>query len=268
MGLLEGKTALIFGVANKYSIAWGISQVMHREGAELAFSYAGPKLERRVRPLAESVGAKLIEECDVTDDAAIDRVFEKVADTYGTIDILVHAIAFAEREDLDGRFVDTSRSGFKTALEVSAYSLVALTQRAEPLMPNGGSIVTLTYYGSVAVMPHYNVMGVAKAALESSVRYLAHDLGPKGIRVNAISAGPIKTLSASGVAGFRKMLSYHDECAPLRQTVTQEDVGNAALYLCSDLGARVTGQVIYVDAGWSILGMTVPLEELDRDEDE
>jgi len=266
MGLLEGKTALIFGVANKYSIAWGIAQALHREGAELAFSYASPKLERRARPLAESVGAKVVEECNVTDDAAIDRAFEKVAETHGKIDVLVHAIAFAEREDLDGRFVDTSRSGFKTALEISAYSLVALAQRAEPLMPDGGSIVTLTYYGSVAVMPHYNVMGVAKAALESSVRYLAHDLGPKRIRVNAISAGPIKTLSASGVAGFRKMLGYHDAVAPLRETVSQEDVGDAALYLCSDLSQRVTGQVLYVDAGWNILGMTVPFEELDRDD--
>ncbi len=266
MGLLEGKTALIFGVANKYSIAWGIAQALHAEGAELAFSYAIPELERRVKPLAESVGAKVVEECNITDDAAIDRVFEKVKATYGTIDVLVHAIAFAEREDLDGRFVDTSRTGFRTALEVSAFSLVALAQRAEPLMPNGGSIVTMTYRGGVAVMPHYNVMGVAKAALESIVRYLAHDLGPKGIRVNAISAGPIKTLAASGVAGFRKMLHYHEKVAPLRAAVTQEDVGNTALYLCSDLARGVTGEIVYVDAGWHILGMTVPFEELDRDD--
>lgn len=263
MGLLEGKTALIFGVANKYSIAWGIAQALHREGAELAFSYAIPQLERRVKPLAESVGAKVVEECDVTDDEAIDRVFKKVEQTYGTIDILVHAVAFAEREDLDGRFLDTSRGGFKTALEISAYSLVALSQRAEKLMPEGGSIVTMTYYGGVAVMPHYNVMGVAKAALESSVRYLAADMGPQGIRVNAISAGPIKTLAASGVSGFRKMLNYHDNVAPLRTSVSQEDVGNAALYLCSDLANHVTGQILYVDAGWNILGMTVPFEELD-----
>lgn len=263
MGLLEGKTALIFGVANKYSIAWGIAQALHREGAELAFSYAIPQLERRVKPLAESVGAKVVEECDVTDDEAIDRVFEKVEQTYGTIDVLVHAVAFAEREDLDGRFLDTSRGGFKTALEISAYSLVALAQRAEKLMPEGGSIVTMTYYGGVAVMPHYNVMGVAKAALESSVRYLAADMGPQGIRVNAISAGPIKTLAASGVSGFRKMLHYHDNVSPLRTSVSQEDVGNAALYLCSDLAHHVTGQILYVDAGWNILGMTVPFEDLE-----
>ncbi len=266
MGLFDGKTALIFGVANKYSIAWGIAQQLHAQGAELAFSYAIPELEKRVRPLAESVGAKVIEECDVTDDAAIDRVFEKVRDVHGTIDVLIHAIAFAERQDLDGRFVDTSRAGFKKALEISAYSLVALAQRAEPLMPNGGAILTLTYYGSVAVMPHYNVMGVAKAALEACVRYLAYDLGPKGIRVNAISAGPIKTLAASGVAGFRKMLRYHEKIAPLRMALTQEDIGRAAVYLCSDMARAVTGEVHYVDAGWNILGMTVPFEEFEQEE--
>lgn len=266
MGLLEGKTALIFGVANKYSIAWGIAQVFHAHGARLGFSYGISQLERRVRPLAESVGAELVEECDVTDDRAIDRVFEKAQATYGTLDVLVHSIAYAEREDLDGRFVDTSRSGFKTALEISAYSLVALAQRAERLMPDGGAIVTMTYHGGVTVMPHYNVMGVAKAALESCVRYLAHDLGPQGIRVNAISAGPIKTLAASGVAGFRKMLHYHETVSPLRTAITQEEVGKTALYLCSDLARTVTGEIVYVDAGWHILGMTVPFEELDRDD--
>jgi enoyl-[acyl-carrier protein] reductase I len=263
MGLFEGKTALIFGVANKDSIAWGIAQRLHDEGADLAFSYAIPQLEKRVRPLAESVGARVIEECDVTDDAAIDRVFEKVGEAHGTIDVLIHAVAYAEREDLDGRFLDTSREGFKTALEISAYSLVALAQRAEKLMPDGGAIAAMTYYGGVAVMPHYNVMGVAKAALESSVRYLAHDLGPQGIRVNAISAGPIKTLAASGIAGFRKMLNYHEKAAPLHENVTQEDIGNAAIYLCSDLARTVTGEVLYVDAGWNIMGMTVPFDELD-----
>ena len=261
MGMLEGKTALVFGVANKYSIAWGIAQALHAQGADLAFSYAMEKLERRVRPLAESVGSDFIEECDVTDDAALDAVFEKVEEQFGTIDILVHSIAFAEREDLTGRFIDTSREGFKTALEISAYSLVSLAQRAEPLMSEGGSILAMTYYGSVAVMPHYNVMGVAKAALESTVRYLAHDLGPQGIRVNAISAGPIKTLSASGVAGFRKMLSYHEKVAPLREDVTQEDVGEAAVYLASDMSRMVTGHILYVDAGWNIMGMTVPFED-------
>jgi enoyl-[acyl-carrier protein] reductase I len=266
MGLFDGKTALIFGVANKYSIAWGIAQELHAQGAKLAFSYAIPELEKRVRPLAESVGVTVIEEADVTDDAAIDRVFAKVKEAHGTIDVLVHAVAFAERQDLDGRFVDTSRSGFKTALEVSAYSLVALAQRAEALMPNGGAMLALTYYGSVAVMPHYNVMGVAKAALEACVRYLAHDLGPKGIRVNAISAGPIKTLAASGVAGFRRMLHYHEQVAPLRLAVTQEDIGKAAAYLCSDMARAVTGEIHYVDAGWNILGMTVPFDELDREQ--
>ncbi len=267
MGLYDGKTALIFGVANKNSIAWGIAQALHAQGARLGFSYAIPQLERRVRPLAESVGATFIEECDVTDDEAIDRVFRKAREQFGTIDVLVHAIAYAEREDLDGRFLDTSRAGFKTALEISAYSLVALAQRAKDLMPNGGAIVTLTYYGGVAVMPHYNVMGVAKAALESCVRYLAHDLGPQGIRVNAISAGPIKTLAAAGVAGFRKMLHYHEKVAPLRSTVTQEDVGNTAVWLCSEWARSVTGEIIYVDSGWNILGMTVPFEELDRPDD-
>jgi enoyl-[acyl-carrier protein] reductase I len=263
MGLLEGKIALVFGLANKYSIAWGIIQALHDEGAEIAISYGIPQLEKRVKPLAESVGAKIVEECNVQDDAAIDRVFELVKETYGTIDILIHAVAYAEREDLDGRFVDTSRAGFKTALEISAYSLVSLSQRAEALMPDGGSIIALTYYGGVAVMPHYNVMGIAKAALESCVRYLAHDLGPKGIRVNAISAGPIKTLAASGVAGFRKMLRYHEEVAPTRAAVTQEDIGKTALWLASEWSTQVTGQVIYVDSGFSIMGMTVPFEDLE-----
>ncbi len=263
MDLFKNKTALIFGIANKNSIAWGIAEALHAEGAEIGVSYAIPSLEKRVRPLAESVGAKLIEECDVTDDAAIDRLFEKVKDTYGSIDVLVHSVAFAEREDLTGRFIDTSRAGFKTALEISAYSLVALARRAEPLMAAGSSILAMTYYGSVAVLPHYNVMGVAKAALESSVRYLAADLGPKGIRVNAVSAGPIKTLAASGVGGFRKLLNYSETASPLRQSVTQEDIGQAAVYLCSDMARSVTGEIHYVDAGWNIMGLTVPFEEMD-----
>ncbi len=266
MGILDDKTAVIFGVANKYSIAWGIAEALHSQGAKLAFSYGIPELERRVKPLAESVNSDFVEMCNVNDDSAVNQVFDKIQDTYGAIDILVHAVAFAEREDLAGRFVDTSRGGFKTALETSAYSLVALAQRAEPLMPNGGSILTMTYYGGVSVMPHYNVMGVAKAALESCVRYLAHDLGPKNIRVNAISAGPIKTLAASGVAGFRKMLHYHEEVAPLRRAITQEDVGKTALWLCSDWASAVTGEVVYVDGGWNILGMTVPFEDLDRED--
>ncbi len=262
MGLFDGKTGLIFGVANERSIAWGIARALHREGCELAFSYGAPPLERRVRPLAESVGAKLIEECDVGDDDAIARLFERVKETYGTIDVLVHSIAYAERSDLQGRFVDTSREGFKIAMDISAYSLVALTRAAEPLMPNGGAVLTMTYYGSVKVAPQYNVMGVAKAALEACVRYLASDLGPKGIRVNAISAGPIKTLAAAGVGGFRKILSYSEKASPLRTLVTTEDVGNTALWLLSDWSRAVTGAVVYVDAGWNIMGLTVPLEEL------
>ncbi len=262
MGLFDGKTALIFGVANKRSIAWGIAEALHREGCELAISYGAPVLEKRARPLAESVGARLIEECDVTDDAAIERLFNRVKETYGKIDALVHAVAFADRQDLEGQFVDTSREGFKMALDISAYSLVALTRAAVPLMAEGGSVLTLTYYGSVKVAPHYNVMGVAKAALEASVRYLASDLGPRGIRVNAISAGPIKTLAAAGISGFKKLLNYSERAAPLRTLVTPEDVGNTALWLLSDWSRAVTGQVVYVDAGWNIMGLTVPFEEL------
>jgi enoyl-[acyl-carrier protein] reductase I len=261
MGHLDGKTALIFGVANKHSIAWGIAQAFKREGAQVGLSYAMDRLERRVRPLGECIGSRLIEPCDVTDDAALDRVFETVRQTYGSIDIVVHSIAFAGREELSGRFVHASRSGFTTALEISAYSLVALAQRAEPLMPRGGAIVTMTALGGVKVLPSYNVMGVAKAALEACVRYLAYDLGPRGLRVNAISAGPIKTLAASGVAGFKASYRYHETASPLRRLVTQADVGQAAVYLCSDMGQSVTGEILYVDSGWSILGMTAPLED-------
>ena len=262
MGLFDGKKALIFGVANDRSIAWGIAQALHREGCELGFSYGAAPLEKRVRPLAESVGATFIEECNVADDTAIKHVFKRVAENMGNVDVLVHSIAFADRQDLSGRFVDTSREGFKMALDISAYSLVALTRAAEPLMPNGGSILTMTYYGSVKVAPQYNVMGVAKAALEACVRYLANDLGPKHIRVNAISAGPIKTLAASGVGGFKKILGYSEKASPLRTLVTTEDVGNTALWLLSDWSRGVTGEVVYVDAGWNIMGLTVPLDEL------
>ena len=261
MGLYDGKKALIFGVANSYSIAWGIAQALHAEGAELGFGYGIPELEKRVRPLAESVGAKLVEECNVADDAAIDRVFGKVKDAFGTIDVLVHSIAFAERADLAGRFIDTSRGGFKTALEISAYSLVALSQRAEKLMPAGGAVLAMTAIGGERVLPNYNVMGVAKAALESCVRYLANDLGPQGIRVNAISAGPIKTLAAAGVAGFKPMLRQHEKVSPLRGLVSTEDVGQTAAWLCSDHARMVTGQVIYVDSGWSILGFNGSTDE-------
>ena len=259
MGLYDGKTALVFGVANKHSIAWGIARALHEQGAEVGFSYAMERLEKRVRPLAESVGSRFIEPCDVTDDAAIDRLFERVAEVYGTIDVLVHSIAYAEREDLEGEFVSTSRQGWRTALEVSAYSLVALTQRAAPLMPNGGAVVTLTALGGDRVLPNYNVMGVAKAALEASVRYLAADLGPRGIRVNAISAGPIKTLAAHGVSGFRDMYRTHEQVAPMRRLITPEDVGRAAVYLCSDWASATTGEVLFVDGGWNVMGVTMPI---------
>jgi len=264
MGLLDGKRALVVGVANRGSIAWGIAQALHHEGARLAFSYAAPGLARRVRPLAESVGAELIEECDATDDAAVDRLFEKVERVFGSLDVLVHAIAFAPREELAGRFVDTSREGFQTALDVSAYSLVALARRAAPLMPAGGAILTLTAYGSVAVLPHYNVMGVAKAALEACVRYLADDLGPQGIRVNALSPGAVKTSAATAVPGFRAAYRHNEMITPLRTNVTQDDVGRAALWLCSDWARAVTGEIVYVDAGYHILGSTTPPDGPDR----
>jgi enoyl-[acyl-carrier protein] reductase I len=255
MGLLDGKKGLIFGVANDRSIAWGIAQALYTEGAKLGFSYAGEALERRVRPLAESIGSKFIEPCDVGHDWEIKAVFEKWRQAYGTLDILIHCIAFANRDELHGPFYNTSREGFHLALDVSAYSLTALVKEAQPLMNPGGSIVTLTYYGSQKVMPNYNVMGVAKAALEASVRYLAYDLGPRDIRVNAISAGPIKTLAAAGVSGFKDYYRAFKGIAPLQRNVTAEDVGKTALWLCSDLSSAVTGEVVYVDAGFNILGV-------------
>ncbi len=254
MGLFDGKTALIVGVANRSSIAWGIAKALHAEGARLAFSYAAPGLESRVRPLAESVGAELIEQCDVADDDALDRLFEKTAHTLGSLDVLIHAVAYAERSDLSGRFIGTSRDGFATALDISAYSLIALARRAAPLMPAGGAILTLTAHGSVAVLPGYNVMGVAKAALESCVRYLAYDLGPDGIRVNALSPGAIRTRAATGLPGFRRVYRQTEQVTPLRTMATQDDVGRTALWLCSDWARAVTGEVVYVDAGYHILG--------------
>ncbi len=260
MKLLEGKKALIFGIANKNSIAWGIAQALHAQGCELGFSYGFEQLEKRVRPLAEELGVQFVEECNIENDTEIANVFQKAGDHFGKIDILVHAIAHAKREDLTGTYVETSRDGFQLAMDVSVYSLVALTRAAVPLMKDGGSIICLTYYGAEKAVPHYNVMGVAKAALEASTRYLAADLGPQNIRVNAISAGPIKTLSAAGIAGFRKMLKYTEERAPLRRNVTQDEVGQTALWLASDLSSGVTGEVIYVDAGYNILGMPEPPE--------
>lgn len=263
MGLMDGKVALIFGVANKNSIAWGITQKLHAEGATIALSYAGEVLEKRVFPLAQEIGCDFVEPCDVTDDAQIDMLFDKVRERFGKIDVLVHAIGFAPREDLGGRMVDVSRDGFKLTMDISAYSLIALARRAELLMPDGGSILSLTYYAAEKVMPKYNAMAVAKAALEIITRYLAYDLGAQKIRVNAISAGPIKTLAAAGIPGFRAMLRFSEKTAPLRQLVTIEDVGNTALWLASDLGSAVTGEVIHVDAGYNILGLTATPEEVD-----
>lgn len=255
MGLLDGKKGVIFGVANERSIAWAIAQTLHKEGMELAFTYAGEALESRVKPLAESIGSKIILPCDVTDDAQIDAVFGKLKDEWGGLDALVHSLAFAKKEELKGGFISTSRDGFKLALDVSAYSLVALAQRAEALMEGrNGSIITLSYYGAEKVIQNYNVMGVAKAALEASAMYLAADLGPKGIRVNTISAGPIKTLAAMGISGFKAILDAVEQKAPLKRNVTQDDVAKTALYLLSDLSSGVTGEVIYVDSGFNIMG--------------
>ena len=264
MGLLQSKNALIFGVANANSIAWGITEAFHREGANIALSYAMEKLKRRVQPLAEATGAQFMEECDVNNDAALDALFAKYAAEYGKIDVLVHAVAFAGKDDLEGEFINTSREGWNTALMTSAYSLVALARRAAPLMPDGGTILTLTYYGSEKVMPHYNVMGVAKAALEASVRYLAYDLGRKNIRVNAISPGPIKTLSAAGIPGFRDMLRFSELASPLQKLVTPEDVGHMAVFLASEGGKLITGQTMYIDAGYSVMGL--PLGVLNANE--
>lgn len=256
MGVLNGKTGVIMGVASERSIAWGIAQALHREGATLALTYAGEAMERRVRPLAESLGAKVVVPCDVTKEAEMASAFDVIGREFGGLDLLIHSLAFANREDLKQRFVDTSRDGFRVALEVSAFSLVAAARAALPLMKGRrASIVTLSYYGAEKVIPNYNVMGVAKAALESGVRYLAADLGPEGVRVNAISAGPIKTLAAAGIAGFREMLHRAESAAPLRRNVTLEDVGGAALFLCSDWSAGVTGEVLYVDCGYHIMGM-------------
>ena len=254
-GLLEGRRGLIVGVANERSIAWGIARRARAAGAELAFTYQGEALLKRVTPLAAEVGSDLVVPMDATDDAQIDAALAAVASRFGRLDFLVHSIAFAERQDLSGRTIDTSRAGFLKALEISAYSLLALARRVEPLMTEGGSILTLTYYGSVKAVPNYNVMGIAKAALEAAVRYLAVDLGPKAIRVNAISAGPIKTLAASGVSGLRDMLGSAAERAPLKRNVDIDDVGAAGLYFLSSLSKGVTGEIHYVDAGFSVTAM-------------
>lgn len=256
MASLSGKRALVLGVANERSIAWAIAQALTREGAHVGLTYVGASLERRVRPLAEQIGADVLGECDVTDDAQIEQLFERVRENWGQLDVLVHAIAFARREDLMGRFVDTPREGFRLALDVSAYSLVALTRTALPLLSaSGGCVLTLSFAGSERVFPNYNVMGVAKAALESAVRYLAADVGPEGVRVNAISAGPIKTLSAAGIRNLRDMLKVAEARAPLRRNVDTSDIGELAVALAGPAGRSVTGQVLYADAGLSVLGV-------------
>ena len=259
MNLLEkpfaGKKALILGVANERSLAWSIAQHLYKGGANLGFTFLGEALERRVRPLAESVQADLIEPCNVADDLQIDALFEKAKQTWGHLDYLIHSVAFANKEDLDGRFSHTSREGFRIALDISAYSLIAVARRAEVLMEGReGSIVTLSYYGAEKVVPNYNVMGVAKAALEAAVRYLAYDLGSKKIRVNAISAGPVKTLAASGVRNFREMLSAAGEKTPLKENIHADDVGGLAAFLCSPMGRHITGSTMYVDSGAHIMG--------------
>ncbi len=263
MGILQGKTALVFGVANKRSIAWGIVEAFLREGATVGISYAGEVLEKRVFPLAQEAGIDFVEQCDVTSDEQIAATFAKARERFGTIDVLVHSIAYAPGEDLGGRFRDVSREGFKLALDISAYSLIPLARHAAELMPNGGSIMALSYYAAEKVVPRYNVMAIAKAALENIVRYLAVDLGPQGVRVNALSPGPIKTLAAAGVPGFRTMLKYSEKITPLRSQITQEDVGNVAAFLASDWGRQITGETIYIDGGYHVLGLTVTEEDFE-----
>ena len=253
--LMRGKRGLIMGVANNRSIAWGIARACRDHGADLAFTYQGEALKKRVEPLAEEVDGLVVGHCDVTDPASIDAVFANVKSAWGSLDFVLHAIAFSDREQLIGRYVDTTADNFTQTMLVSCYSFTAIAQRAEKLMPNGGSLLTLTYYGAEKWMPHYNVMGVAKAALESSVRYLAADLGERNIRVNAISAGPIKTLAFAGIADSRYILKWNEYNSPLRRTVTQMEVGNSALFLLSDLGSAVTGECLHVDAGYHVVGM-------------
>ncbi|WP_375403569.1 enoyl-ACP reductase FabI [uncultured Sphingomonas sp.] len=254
-GLMAGKRGLIMGLANDRSLAWGIAKKLSEAGAELAFSYQGEALEKRVRPLAESLGAARLIECDVSDMTALDRAFAKLGEEWPTLDFVVHAIGFSDKNELRGKFVDTSLENFLLTMNVSAYSFVAVARRARAMMPEGGSLLTLTYYGAEKVVPHYNVMGVAKAALEASVKYLAMDLGPENIRVNAVSAGPIKTLAASGIGDFRYILKWNELNSPMRRNVTIEDVGGAGLYLLSDLASGVTGEIHHVDAGYNVIGM-------------
>ncbi|HEV7718632.1 MAG TPA: enoyl-ACP reductase FabI [Arsenicitalea sp.] len=254
-GLMAGKRGLIMGVANNRSIAWGIAKACHAQGAEIAFSYQGEALKKRVEPLAAEIGSDFLVECDVTNSAAMDQTFAEIEKRWGGLDFLVHAIGFSDKNELEGRYLDTSPENFAMTMNISVFSFTAVAKRAEPLMKNGGSLLTLTYYGAEKYVPNYNVMGVAKAALEASVRYLAVDLGKGNIRVNAISAGAIKTLAASGISGLRDMLHWQEENAALRRNVTIEDVGGAALYLLSDLASGVSGEIHHVDAGFNIVGM-------------
>jgi enoyl-[acyl-carrier protein] reductase I len=253
--IMEGKRGLIMGVANDRSIAWGIAKAVSDAGAELAFTYQGDALKKRVEPLAESVNSSLVMPCDVTDEDSMEKVFDTLEKEWGSIDFVVHAIAFSDKSELEGQYLDTSRENFQRTMDISVYSFTAVAQRASRIMNENGSLLTLTYYGSERVMPHYNVMGVAKAALEASVRYLAADLGAKGIRVNAISAGPIKTLAASGIGDFRYILKWNELNAPLRRNITNEEVGNSGLFLLSDMSNGITGEIMRVDAGYHIVGM-------------
>jgi enoyl-[acyl-carrier protein] reductase I len=254
-GLMKGKRGLVMGVANQHSIAWGVAQALADAGAELAFTYQGELFKKRVVPLVEKLNPAALIDCDVSDPASIDACFEELKAKWGTLDFVVHAIAFSDKEQLKGRYVDTTAENFRMTLDISCFSFTAVAQRAEAMMPHGGSMVTLSYYGAEKVMPHYNVMGVAKAALEASVRYMAEDLGKKQIRVNSISAGPIKTLAASGIGDFRYILKWNEYNSPLRRNVSQAEVGNSALFLLSDMGSAVTGENLHVDAGYHVVGM-------------
>ena len=257
-GLMQGKRGVIMGLANDRSIAWGIAKALANQGAELALTYQGDAMKKRVMPLAEQLGAKLVLSCDVGDDAQMDQTFAQIEQEWGQLDFLVHAIGFSNKDELKGMYLDTSRDNFIMSMDISVYSFTALAKRAAPLMKEGGGMLTLTYHGSTQVMPNYNVMGVAKAALEASVRYLAADLGRDNIRVNAISAGPIKTLAGSGIGDFRAILRWNELNAPLKRTVSIDDVGNSSLYLLSDLGRSVTGEIHYVDSGYNAVGMIAP----------
>ncbi len=255
--LLQGKRGIVTGVANNMSISWAIAQEARKHGAEIALTYQGEILEKRVMPLAEELGCSFVQECDVTDEASMDKLFEVVKEKWGKIDFIIHGIAFADKDELRGRYIDTSLKNFLNSMNISCYSLTALAKRAEPLMVDGGSIVTLSYYGAEKVIPFYNVMGLAKAALETSVKYLANDMGQNNIRVNSISAGPIRTLAASGIGDFKSMLKVHASTAPLKRNTTQQDVAGAALYLLSDLSSGVTGENHHVDSGYNIMGMSL-----------